>query len=200
MDVGVVIKPGTGHFDRVLSEVVILPTLDFWRSMGVTPNILTGIGSLSSMSAMYAFRKNAHPLITTIFVLLRMYFDYADGMFARKYNMTTAFGDWFDHASDVGFFLSATYLTGTLLPKGCRMIGVTIMVCSLFLACIQMSCLEQECGTRCVDSTTLGILAPLNGFCYRQIQWCDNSLVYAAFIAIVWFRWSRDTCLRAPGQ
>ena len=37
------------------------------------------------------------------FALLRWYFDYADGMLARKFDQVTAFGDYYDHANDLLF-------------------------------------------------------------------------------------------------
>ena len=40
-------------------------------------------------------------IISAILYLTRYIFDCIDGFYARKYNMTTVFGDWYDHISDI---------------------------------------------------------------------------------------------------
>ena len=40
-----------------------------------------------------------------LFAVLRWYFDYADGILARKYNQVTTFGDYYDHANDLIFII-----------------------------------------------------------------------------------------------
>jgi phosphatidylglycerophosphate synthase len=98
----VIVKPGVGHLDGLYSKFVY-ETLPFWHAIKVTPNILTTFGLISSIACVYFIYKRNTPL-AILFLLLRMYFDYADGLTARRYNQTTKIGDWYDHIVDVCFF------------------------------------------------------------------------------------------------
>ena len=64
-----IIKDGIGHFDTILSKL-FLPTLDFWNNIGATPNTLTTLGLISSLSCIYYFNYNLYCLI----FFLRKYF------------------------------------------------------------------------------------------------------------------------------
>ena len=95
------LKEGLGHFDLWLSNK-ILPTVDFWHELGFTPNDLTTFGVGTSALALYfMYTGNFHGVLP--FALLRWYFDYADGILARKYDQVTVFGDWYDHMNDLVF-------------------------------------------------------------------------------------------------
>ena len=59
-------------------------------------------------------------MLSILFLMLRWYFDFADGIFARKYNDTTTFGDYYDHIVDITF---------TILPiPDFSMPGISIFV------------------------------------------------------------------------
>lgn len=98
----IVIKPTVSPLGNYISEIII-KTLPFWNSIGVFPNILTTIGIFSSIAFIYyTYHKNMYASI--LFLILRCYFDYADGLFARKYNKTSKFGAYYDQISDICFF------------------------------------------------------------------------------------------------
>ena len=97
-----IIKDNTGFLDRKLSNL-ILHTLPFWHSIGFTPNGLTTLGLISSIMFFVYFNKS-NLLLTLVFLVLRWYFDYADGMLARKYKLTSKFGDYYDHITDWIFY------------------------------------------------------------------------------------------------
>ena len=82
-----IIKDNTGFLDRKLSNL-ILHTLPFWHSIGFTPNGLTTLGLISSILCLLFFYKH-NLLYAIVFLVLRWYFDYADGMLARKYKETS---------------------------------------------------------------------------------------------------------------
>jgi len=71
----------------------------FHKQINMTPNILTTIslilGIMSAIFIYYDYYKTA-----AILYFLSYFYDCMDGFYARKYNMTTQFGDYYDHASD----------------------------------------------------------------------------------------------------
>ena len=80
-----------------------------YKSLHFTPNILTFLSLLSTLVGLYIYTKN-YIVLGSILYFVGYYFDCADGNFARRYNMTSRFGDYFDHISDVIKFLLLIYM------------------------------------------------------------------------------------------
>ena len=96
-----IIKPGQGYLDLPVSKFVLW-TLPFWKSLNCTPNTLTTLGLIFSILCIYFLYKR-NVILSIIFLLLRLYFDYADGLYARKYNQTSDFGNFYDSFVDIFF-------------------------------------------------------------------------------------------------
>ena len=183
----VVIKPGIGHLDQAYSDSIVHPTLQAWNCLGVTPNFLTTLGVVSSMAGMKAYYDGERTKAVAL-VLLRMYFDYVDGMYARKYNMTSAGGDVYDHFSDVTFMAVFVFVTWKVYPKSQRLYVLGVLLLSAIALCIHISCVELECGDDCDDGWTLSITEGLNGVCGGHggiFKVLDNSALYLVVIAII---------------
>jgi hypothetical protein len=69
-------------------------------SLGMTPNFITTLSSISCIIAV-TFLLNGYHYYCCLFLLISYYFDCMDGHMARKYNMVTVFGDYYDHISDI---------------------------------------------------------------------------------------------------
>lgn len=77
----------------------------FFHSLGFTPNGLTTIANIGAIIALVsAYRKNANVWLV-VGVVIKYLFDCADGHFARKYKMTSKWGDTYDHVSDLIFVI-----------------------------------------------------------------------------------------------
>lgn len=84
--------------------------LDVLYSLGVTPNILTTLSNIFRGFALY-FLFSGKKLLFVILFILGYYFDVLDGHFARRYQMFSKFGDFYDHFSDAIFgFILVYYL------------------------------------------------------------------------------------------
>lgn len=69
------------------------------RRTGHTPNVLTTYSATSQGLALWALhRGNVGPF--AVLWLLGYFWDVADGNFARRYDMTSRFGDLYDHITD----------------------------------------------------------------------------------------------------
>ncbi len=93
-------------------DIVLLNFIDthlsFYKDLNLTPNMITTIGILVGILSAYNIFNNNFTLASFLF-LLAYYFDCVDGKLARKYNMTTKFGDYYDHFGDIFKILIILY-------------------------------------------------------------------------------------------
>jgi len=71
----------------------------FFNYFNLTPNFITTLGNICTICFFILFLKKQF-LLASFFFALSYFFDSLDGYYARKYNMVTKFGDWYDHLSD----------------------------------------------------------------------------------------------------
>lgn len=72
---------------------------EFFKNTGHTPNIITTYSIFFAILAIY-YLYTDNLILFTLFFIVSYFFDCLDGHFARKYNMVTKFGDYYDHFSD----------------------------------------------------------------------------------------------------
>lgn len=121
--------------------------MPYFRKLNFTPNGITTISNICSAIGLYGFCNNS-PFLFYIFMWLGYFFDCFDGYYARTYNMTTVFGDYYDHISDMFFLSIFLYLTydryGYLATHS---IGTYVIACSLIVLLLLMGkhigCQEQ---------------------------------------------------------
>jgi phosphatidylglycerophosphate synthase len=85
--------------DNLILEHIVEPLNPVFKKLGATPNILTAISGVFGLLAVYHVQKSNYSL-AALFFGISYIFDCFDGNFARRYNMVTRFGDWFDHMKD----------------------------------------------------------------------------------------------------
>ena len=110
------VKPGIGYIDAIITKVALC-TLPTWRAAGFTPNGLTTLGLVCTVATLAATYRallggtagaDTAAFVAAVFLALRAYFDYADGLMARKFGMTTDIGGWYDHVVDWFFVAGFT--------------------------------------------------------------------------------------------
>ena len=175
-----IIKDNTGFFDRKLSNL-ILHTLPFWHSVGFTPNGLTTLGLISSIMFFVYFNKS-NLLLTLVFLVLRWYFDYADGMLARKYKLTSKFGDYYDHITDWIFYFGLIYTI--YIKSNMKSIHILILLTSTILFGMHQGCIEKASYKYNKIETSLSWLRHL---CINSklIYLFDNTVLYLVFIFLI---------------
>jgi len=89
--------------DNIFIEVSekISPTI---QSLNMTPNMITFLSLIFGILAIWLLVKNNFTGFAICY-LISYFFDCTDGYIARKYKMTSKFGDYFDHIKDVVVFL-----------------------------------------------------------------------------------------------
>jgi len=84
--------------DNLVYKVVEILDPIFYK-LKFTPNIITTLSIIFGILSIYYFIKKNYiciPLYVISYIL-----DCSDGYYARKYNMVTKFGDYYDHISDI---------------------------------------------------------------------------------------------------
>jgi len=72
---------------------------EYFRALNLTPNDLTSVSFITGIYSVYLFTQKKYSM-SAIFYMISFAFDCFDGNYARKYNMTSRFGDYYDHVSD----------------------------------------------------------------------------------------------------
>ena len=91
------------YFDNYLSYLsgLLSPT---FKKLKFTPNLITTLSLITGIiSIILLYQYNILGFI--IFFILSYFFDVMDGFFARKYNMISKFGDYYDHIKDYIVFI-----------------------------------------------------------------------------------------------
>jgi phosphatidylglycerophosphate synthase len=101
-------------FDNAI-YIIVEYLAPYAHKFGFTPNMITTSSNLFTIIAIY-YLLNYYFVVAAILYLISYMFDCLDGYVARKYNMVSIFGDYYDHISDAVKLIA--YL-GTLYLINC---------------------------------------------------------------------------------
>jgi len=80
-----------------------------FKRLNFTPNGITTLSLVTGLFSIYYLWKDSY-VLASIFFILQYFFDCADGNYARKYKMTSKFGDLYDHIKDYLVFIGFMYV------------------------------------------------------------------------------------------
>lgn len=92
-------KEQENFFDYFILKNIVEPLSPYIHRLHIKPNLLTLLGLITSVIGNYHLYNYQLGTFTFYFILSHI-LDDSDGYIARKYNMSSAFGDYFDHISD----------------------------------------------------------------------------------------------------
>lgn len=145
--------------------------LEFYKKLGLTPNILTTISLVLGLLGVYNLHYDNYFLGAILF-FISYYFDCADGKMARKYKMFSKYGDLYDHASDLIKVVALFYVMYKKSPKKTlKVIIVTAVL--LFLYMLFTNCQEKLYG-KVSESTYLEIFN-------INLDNCEEKLYYLKY-------------------
>lgn len=119
-----------------LSEV----TTPYAYSIGMNPNMITTLSNVACIITILLL-LNSNYYLAAFFVLVSYYFDCMDGHMARKYNMVTVFGDYYDHISD-GVKIYALLVTLYYINKDKFFKVLPIIILLFILMSAHLGCQE----------------------------------------------------------
>ena len=146
-------------YDSPIDNIILVfveQTEIIFRYLNMTPNMLTLISTISYIIATYLWYYS-YNMYFLIFYLTGYYFDCLDGYYARKYNMVTEFGDYFDHYKDILVIL--VYISYTL--KKLSSMGIVYLlpyVTMVILNLIHVSATEKYLALTNNNSSSLSFL------------------------------------------
>jgi phosphatidylglycerophosphate synthase len=157
-------------------DIIILKmasnTIAFYKQLNLTPNCMTTLSLLFGLLSVYLFYLDKN-LLAGITIIISYYFDCVDGMFARKYNMVTDFGDMYDHISDI---VKSVLLLIVMYSKSKKKFSFVapIIIIVFILSLLHLGCQEKYYKTK--DDKGRKFLRQL------KLLYCDESLLkYSRF-------------------
>jgi phosphatidylglycerophosphate synthase len=148
------------EYDNPLDVIIcrhIDKHLEFYYNLGLTPNDLTTISLMSGLTSVY-FAYNEQYIIASILWAIAYYYDCADGKLARKYKLTSRFGDLYDHSSDIikhGLMFYVLYKKISGKTFRTKFILISIICIISLLTVSQLGCQEKISENK--DSPTLSL-------------------------------------------
>ncbi len=100
-------------------------------------------------------------LSSITYYLIYVILDYLDGYMARKYNMSSDFGDMYDHVRDVSFNM----LLFSVIYKNIYL--SSLFVIGVLLSLISIGCQEVQFENKCED-TYNNTLSILKNYCVKS--------------------------------
>ena len=144
--------------------------LHLYKQLGLTPNMVTTLSLLSGVLSAFMIHKKNYKSAGLLF-FLGYYFDCVDGKLARKYNMVSKFGDYYDHISDTIKFVLVMYaLYKDNIPRF-KTFGIVIIL--LVIMCLyHLGCQEgvYNIDSNNSESPSLDIFKPNKESCIINIH------------------------------
>ena len=156
------------NFFDIFLYKIIDSHIDIYHKLQFTPNIITTFALITGYLSAYFITREQFTTAGLLY-LLSYYFDCVDGKFARKYNMVSVFGDYYDHFSDITKFiliLIALYINNKLKFKKYILIIIILSI----LMCYHLGCQQTLYNNRVAESPTLDILKASNESCTKNIH------------------------------
>lgn len=115
----------------------------YFKKLNFTANTLTTFSLIFGLLSVYFYGQEKYAFSAIIFMISYM-FDCFDGFYARKYDLVTDFGDYYDHVKDWLVYVLVMYL---IVMRYYNFVGVkrylpTITILLILLSSIQIACQE----------------------------------------------------------
>ena len=146
----------------------------YFKEVGMTPNVITTFGLISALISIHQFCSK-HYKSSAIFFFLSYFLDCMDGNFARKYDMITDFGDYYDHVVDIFKSIIIYSLLFYNLYNNNRTLIIMLLILLFVTSLINFGCQEkyvEKYNEKILSHT----LKPLKLLCYVPSDNLENIL------------------------
>lgn len=144
---------------------------------GFTPNMITTLSNITTILVIILLLQ-AHYNWAAFFVLVAYFFDCLDGHLARKYNMTSDFGDYYDHISDAVKII-AILCTLCYIDSSKLIIIMPFLLVVTILMMMHIGCQEQYYNT--TESKSLDFMKNLCPVDINNKQEIENKMNYTKY-------------------
>lgn len=175
-------------------DIILLKFIDthlhFYRKLNITPNMITTIGIIFGIISAYNIFKGNFKTSAFLF-LIAYYFDCVDGKLARKYNMVTKFGDYYDHFGDIFKIIIILYALYKVNKD--KFNNIKYLIYSLLLLCM-LHLGYQEVIYSLDESSTLLLFKniaqidknPENTIKFTRFFGCGTFIIIMCIIILFW--------------
>ncbi len=124
------------------------------------------------------------------------FFDCLDGHYARKYNMVTKFGDYYDHIKDITIWILIflIIMSKYKTPKKYKLLSILILFFFLYLCQTHLGCQEKKYNKD--ESDTLDFMKkscffePDDALSYTRHFGCGTFIVITILV-VIWVNKNR---------
>ena len=152
----------------------------YLKQVGFTPNQLTTISFIFGIISCICYYYKKY-IISGILFIISYYFDCIDGYYARKYNMGSVFGSYYDIISDHIILgnLSLLFIFNKKISIKPKIIIIIIILLLYFLTIIHVSCQEKYTKKHNNDNVSEGLKI-------LDIIKCNNhdNMLYTRFFGV----------------
>lgn len=174
------------HIDNWVYKIID-PISNFCKNCNMTPNQITTLSLITGLISIYFLfdsinlNKVYNLLLFTIFYIVSYILDCLDGYYARKYNMTSKIGDYYDHFKDIiiNLIVFVILIKNFLITK--NLIYFILLLVVLSLSLIHLGC--QECHYDKYNYKNGNSLGNLKKLC-PNCKTPDKCLPYTRFVGM----------------
>ena len=153
--------------DNIIYKIVEVLDPIFYK-LNFTPNIITTLSLITGLLSGYYFYNNN--ILCIPLYILSYILDCSDGYFARKYNMTSKFGDYYDHISDIiktSIIIYLIYIRSKKINKN----KLILLILSLFILMYYHLSLQELVYNKQENSKSLNLLNNIMNLNKENIYW-----------------------------
>lgn len=164
------------------------PVQPILHKMNVAPNLITGLGVVVRLFALYHLSTGNKELFF-VEALFSYFLDCLDGNYARRYNMCTILGDYFDHFSDLffhGILMYYLFLKSGLRESSNFYFWFIIVLMLATLMCCHLGYQERHYPSGEQESQTLSILKNLTEGTHKSMIKISRFFGCGTFILLIY--------------
>lgn len=156
------------HFFYDISDIIS----PYLCKLGITPNQITTVRFILIIGVFTYCFKNKMYNCAAMSYIVAYFMDCLDGHMARKYNMGTEFGDYYDHIADIiSEFLVLYYILNDLNDEF-KWVMIIILL-SLVISLVQNACEERYLQYMDIDTYSKS-LSPISCLCPESLVSDDD--------------------------
>lgn len=136
-------------FDNILLDLCTFVNRKIGKSSFITPNKITTFSLVSGILSAWFIYKSQF-VLGLILMIISYFGDCLDGNYARMYNMTSKFGDYYDHLSDFikMFLLLAAIILNKDITKNSKIAFFLVISVISILMGLHLNCQESISGNK----------------------------------------------------
>ena len=175
----------SGRYDDPIDNLLIdlsSKVEPFFYRLNFSPNGLTTLSLLFGLMTIYLIYQKQF-IGAGLSYMVSFFFDIMDGDYARRYNMTSKFGDYYDHIKDivVGFGVLFALYQNNKFSKNVTIVIVILTLTLLSLMLIQVGC-QEKYKSQIKPSNNHDSLRFLMKLCIMDPEkWLENNIFGSGF-------------------